>query len=168
MCYSIERVRKEFISVCAAAGVTITQPIEVNNRLRTCLGRVASDANTHAIKRIEFSGQFLRQGANESIHEVILHEAAHAIVLARTKEAHHHDTYFKRVCAEIGAKANEPVFNAKYDAPASERYKYQIFCPTCNRVLDGGYHRMCKTLSHIDYCTCTKCGKGNLKVIQNW
>lgn len=170
MCYTIEKVRKEFHSVCASAGITITQPIEINNRLTATLGRVISTGKqgSYEVKRIEFSGELLRTATDKSIHDVICHEAAHAIVIARTHTKHGHDNYFKSVCAEIGTSADKIHTTVERTVSDAEIYKYQIFCPTCDTILPGGYKRMCKTIQYINMCTCNTCGKGNLKVIQNW
>lgn len=50
---------------------------------------------------------------------------------------------------------------------ACNRYKYEVWCEDCNKML-AGYNKRTKTLKSIAYCSCGRCHNENLKVITNW
>ena len=75
------------------------------------------------------------------------------------------DAAFQKVCAEIGT-TNDGIAT-EVERTIAKSSKYEIFCPTCHKTI-GEYSRMCKTIQHIEQCQCKGCGKGGLKVIQNW
>lgn len=169
MGYDLNRVKMEFNEVCRKAGTPCDVPIRLNGRLTRTLGRVFHQCDVTSgvwySTHVEFSKQLLETASDQSIRDVILHEAAHFIVTARTGEEHGHDATFKRVCAEIGT-TNDGIAT-KVERTVEVHSKYEIFCPTCHKTL-GGYSRMCKTIQNIEFCHCKLCGKGGLKVIQNW
>ena len=104
MAYNLERIKAEITDICENAGFRGVKylNISINPRLSTTLGRVKYRANPIYPYAIEFSKNFIENNTDEDIHEVIMHECAHAIVTVRTKEKHGHDKYFKAVCAELG------------------------------------------------------------------
>ena len=167
--YDISRVRREFIQICGKAGVEVTAPINLNGRLTRTLGRVHEQKENGVWKPVlvEFSKQLIETSTDKSIYDVIAHEAAHYIVTSRTGESHGHDAFFKAVCAEIGTTNDGTVTRVERTVSEDSLYKYNVYCPTCNKTI-GGYSRMCRTLKEIDMCQCKGCGKGGLKVIQNW
>lgn len=169
MAYDLNRVQKEFNEICQNAGTPCDVPIRLNGRLIRTLGRVHHELDkTSGIwysTSVEFSKQLLETSTDNSIREVLLHEAAHYIVTARTGETHGHDAKFKAVCAEIGTH-NDGI-STVVERTVKVHSKYEIFCPTCNKTI-GEYSRMCKTIKYIELCTCKNCKCGNLKVIQNW
>ena len=173
MAYDINRVTKEFREVCtkAGAGTGLVVPIRLNGRLTRTLGRVHQEYNPsiggYISTLVEFSKQFLETSTDTSIHEVILHEAAHLIITDRTHETHGHDAAFKAVCAEIGTTNDGTATKVERTVEQKKYFKYTIKCPTCNETI-GGMSKMCKTLREIQYCTCKKCGKGGLTYTQNW
>lgn len=167
MSYDLNRVKLEVKETCRKAGIECDIPIRLNGRLTRTLGRVHQEKKDGiwAPTSVEFSKQLLETSSDKSIRDVILHEYAHIIVTARTGEEHGHDATFKRVCAEIGT-TNDGIAT-KVERIVEVHSKYEIFCPTCHKTL-GGYSRMCKTIQNIEFCHCKLCGKGGLKVIQNW
>ena len=169
MAYDLARVRTEFNEICRKAGTPCDVPISLNGRLTRTLGRVHHQLDATSglwySTSVEFSKQLLETSSDKSISDVIKHEAAHYIVTARTGESHGHDAAFKKVCAEIGTTNDGTT--TKVERIVEVHSKYEVFCPTCNKML-GGFSRMCKTIQYIDTCTCKKCGNGGLKVIQNW
>lgn len=169
MAYDLARVKFEFNEICSKAGTPCNVPIRLNGRLTRTLGRVHQEKNNvdgiWYSTAVEFSKQLLETSSDQSIRDVVLHEAAHFIITARTGETHGHDAAFKAVCAEIGTK-NDGV-STKVERTVKVHSKYEVICPTCNDTI-AEYSRMCKTLQYIDMCHCKGCGKGGLKVIQNW
>ena len=171
MSYDLNRIKMEFNEVCRKAGTPCDVPIRLNGRLTRTLGRVFHKCDiTSGVwysTHVEFSKQLLETASDKSIRDVILHECAHFIVTARTGESHGHDAAFKKVCAEIGTTNDGTVTRVERTVSEDSLYKYNVYCPTCNKTI-GGYSRMCRTLKEIDMCRCKSCGKGGLKVIQNW
>lgn len=168
MSYDLARVQKEFTEVCNKAGTQVTSPIELNGRLTRTLGRVISYGTKNYLNnsKVEFSKQLLATCSDDTIRDVIMHEAAHYIANDRTHINHGHDTYFKAVCAEIGTTNDGTVTQTERTVAASEIYKYTVSCPNCGPL--GYYHRMSKTLKNISHCSCRKCGSHDLSVIQNY
>lgn len=173
MAYDLNRVTKEFREICEKANVAagLTIPIKLNGRLTRTLGRVQFKYDlfkaAYTCTLVEFSKQLLETATDESIRDVILHEAAHLIVTERTGERHNHDAMFKEVCAEIGASANGATTTVERTVEKAALYKYSVYCPTCKKIV-GNYSRMCPTLRNIDDCFCSRCKQGNLEVTQNW
>lgn len=167
MAYTLERVKKEFSEACESVGIKLEHPISLNGRLSTTLGRVKSLRNVRTgecrPECIEFSTRFITTGADEDIHSVILHEAAHYIVTVQTKEYHQHDKVFKAMCAKLGTDNDTP--ETELQLPLMR--KYQVVCPDCNKII-AGYDRMCKTLKAIERhdgsIWCKACGCKNLKI----
>ena len=98
--YDIDRVKKEFYEACRKGGMTREIPVAFNGRLTRTNARVISNwrGNDLVPDRAEFSKQLIETATDNSIHEVILHEAAHAIVTELTREPHGHDAV-SRECA---------------------------------------------------------------------
>ena len=169
MGYDLNRLRKEFAEVCEKAGVKVTIPVNINGRLTRTLGRVKAVVTAATgectATQMEFSKQLLETSTDKSIRDVLLHETAHYIAIMRSGEGHGHDSYFKAICAEIGATHDGVFINV--DRTVEVKDKYDVFCDTCNLKV-AGYSRMCKTIQRIDKCTCNKCNTSNLRVVQNW
>ena len=169
MGYDLNRLKKEFAEVCEEAGEKVTIPVKINGRLTRTLGRVnavvTAATGECTATQMEFSKQLLETSTDKSIRDVLLHETAHYIAIMRSGKFHGHDSYFKSICAEIGATHDGVFINV--DRVVEVKEKYEIFCDTCNLKV-GGYNRMCKTIQHIDKCTCNKCNTSNLRVVQNW
>ena len=168
MAYNIERVTKEFNHICNNAGVQVTCPVKLNGRLKRTLGRVTfiTRNNISSPTLVEFSKQLLETCTDDTIWNVVAHEAAHYIATARTGESHGHDTYFKSICAEIGTSNDGTKTTTERTVNNSQIYKYQIECPNCGIIQYA--HRMGKNLKNIHLCTCGKCGSSNLVVVHNW
>lgn len=167
--YDIIRVRQEFIDACEGVGVKVQVPIMANGRLTRTLGRVHSERKAGEpwkATRVEFSKQLLETSTDETIRDVILHEAAHYVVVTRTGESHGHDAVFKAACAELGTTNDGTTTKVESTVAATALYKYTIDCPRCGNI--GGMNRMCKTLREINWCTCRKCGGAGLTYTQNW
>ena len=173
MAYDLARITKEFHEICEKAGVDagFNIPIKLNDRLTHTLGRVRQEYDPFSERYIatfvEFSKQLIETATDQSIRDVILHEAAHVIVTERTGESHGHDALFKAVCAEIGTTNSGTNTEVERTVADSKIYKYSVYCPTCQKNI-AGYSRMCKTLRNIDFCTCKDCGNSGLQVITNW
>lgn len=170
MSYTLERVQKEFNIICSKAGVEVDAPIKLNGRLTKCLGRVryCCLGGECAPILVEFSKQLLATATDDSILGIIKHEAAHFIVLKRTYKNHGHDAVFKAVCAEIGTTYDNAVVQTEKIVDSSAVFKYEVFCPTCNKKLKGGFHKQGSRLKRIGNYRCVNCGQGGLQVIQNW
>ena len=173
MAYDLNKVQLEFRNICrkANAETGLTIPIHLNGRLTRTLGRVHYKYDVTASRYtptfVEFSKQLLETATDESIRDVIMHEASHLIVTERTGKIHKHDSLFKAVCAEIGTGNDSAYTKVERIVKEEALYKYQIFCPTCHKFI-GGFYKKCKTINHINECFCRSCGNGDLKVIKNW
>lgn len=169
MAYTIDEIRDMVSAACETCGVKLSHPVRFNSRLKTTLGRVVSHICYDYVTadRIEFNENFIKTATADQVRDTVLHECGHYIVIQRTHELHHHDATFKAVCAELGLSSNAAKAAVDLDesnTPAPP--KYEVICPKCG-VIDG-YYRMCKTLKVIDFCTCGKCGSGNLTYKQNY
>lgn len=166
--YTIERVQKEFTNICNKAGVTVTSPIILNGRLTRTLGRVCMirRGNTVENEKVEFSKQLLETATDDTIWNVIAHEASHYIATARTHEAHGHDAYFRQICAEVGTTNDGTRTHIERTVSNDQVYKYTIVCPNCGII--GYRHRMSKNLKNISSCYCKTCNSNNLSVIHNF
>ena len=172
MSYNIMDIRKEFIHTCCNAHVGMEDAtITLNPKFTGTLGRVTLefnyDENRYYPTKVEFNKTFIENAPDNEIHDVILHEAAHFIVTARTGEDHKHDKLFKKVCLEIGGTNNTASTTAPIDSIVSKVYKYTVVCPNCHKKL-GGYSRMCKTLRNLNTCKCLYCNHIGLEMEKNW
>ena len=169
--YTLDKIEIQFKGICAKAGVSCNVPITINSRLTRTLGRVTNDyisaIDTWRPTKVEFSKQFIETSSDASIEDVIKHEAAHFIATSRTGKNCGHNSYFKKVCAEIGTTNDGTTTKVERTVDESSLYKYAIYCDTCNKVI-GGKSRMCRTIKEIKFCTCKTCNTSNLRVIQNW
>ena len=167
---TVQEIQQICITACKKYNIEFNLTVTINGRLTRTLGRVIShcnDAGKWAPTAFELSRQLVETGTTESIVETVLHECAHYIAIATTGENHGHDAYFKNICHTIGTSNDKTHYAAEYTKPAEERYKYAIYCKTCEDFR-GGYNRMCKTLQNLNACYCKKCGKYTLTYIQNW
>ena len=169
--YTLDKIKIQFKGICAKAGVSCNVPITINSRLTRTLGRVTNNyigaTDTWKPTKVEFSKQFIETSSDASIEDVIKHEAAHFIATSRTGENCGHNSYFKKVCAEIGTTNDGTTTKVERTVDESSVYKYAIYCNTCDKVIDGK-SRMCRTIKEIKFCTCKACNTSNLRVIQNW
>ena len=169
--YTLDKIEIQFKGICAKAGVSCNVPITINSRLTRTLGRVTNDyigaIDTWRPTKVEFSKQFIETSSDASIEDVIKHEAAHFIATSRTGKNCGHNSYFKKVCADIGTTNDGTTTKVERIVDESSLYKYAIYCDTCNKVI-GGKSRMCRTIKEIKFCTCKACNTSNLRVIQNW
>lgn len=124
-------------------------PISVNGRLSKTLGRCYYNSQSGNVKptRIELSAKILSCPDNEAIN-VIKHECAHAIAMLDDGKAHGHDATFKAVCARLECDYDEP------SADTSVKYRYNLFCPTCKKVIYGSDRRV----NAIKYPERYRCG----------
>ena len=169
--YTLDKIENQFKGICSKAGVSCNVPITINSRLTRTLGRVTNNyigaTDTWRPIRVEFSKQFIETSSDASIEDVIKHEAAHFIATSRTGKNCGHNSYFKKVCAEIGTTNDGTTTKVERTVDESSLYKYAIYCDTCDKVIDGK-SRMCRTIKEIKFCTCKACNTSNLRVIQNW
>lgn len=169
--YTLDKIEIQFKGICAKAGVSCNVPITINSRLTRTFGRVINNyiraTETWRPTKVEFSKQFIETSSDASIEDVIKHEAAHFIANSRTGKNCGHNSYFKKVCAEIGTTNDGTTTKVERTVDESSLYKYAIYCDTCNKVI-GGKSRMCRTIKEIKFCTCKACNTSNLRVIQNW
>ena len=152
--YDLERVTKEFSDTLEKAGCKLDVPVTINGRLTSTLGRVIYRGNNPY--KVEFSKQFLGTSTDDCIYQVILHEAAHFIAAKRSGVCHHHDGYFKQICAEIGCTNDQTKTHVERTVALEKIYKYVVYCPKCGPI--AGYQRWSKTLDHLDECSCKSCG----------
>lgn len=166
--YTIERVQREFTDICSKAGVQVTSPITVNGRLTRTLGRVCMVRRGETVEneKVEFSKQLLETATDDTIWNVIAHEASHYIATARTHKAQGHNAYFRSICAEVGTTNDGTKTHVERTVSAEQVYKYTVICPNCGEI--AHYHRMSKNLKNISSCYCKKCNSNNLSVIHNW
>lgn len=169
MAYNLARITKEFNEICNNAGVQVTCPIKISGRMTRTLGQVTHERvnGTTISTLVQFSKQLLETATDASISDVIKHEAAHYIATARTGEAHGHDSYFKAICAEIGATNDGTKTKVERTVDDSAIYKYFIKCEDCNKII-AARHRMSKNLKNLSACYCKKCGGNHLTLIQNF
>ena len=161
MSYTLDRIQKEFTAAVESVGIKVSHPISLNGRLSKSLGRVVHlNYDGYIVpEKIEFSKNFIENGTDKDIREVILHEAGHYVVAMRTHQIHNHDDVFKATCIELGTLNYQPHFESM---ETKLEYKYNIYCPVCKKNI-GGYNRMCKTIKLISahsgqiYCKTCKC-----------
>ena len=169
--YDLDRVRHEFRRACLQAKVPVRslEDIKINGRLTSTHGRVTSqwmpEVGGYLPIKVEFSKRMLDNATDESIKQVILHEAAHYIATYRTHADHGHDSYFKAVCEEIGCTASKASGNLEYKTAPTGLYKYLVVCPNCGVI--GRYQRKCRTIESIGICFCKTCKSNQLKVVAN-
>ena len=165
--WTIERVKMELNKLCAADGIpAISIPVEPNGRLTVTLGRVHFNRYNCMPTCIEFSRKLLNEGTDNDIINVIKHEYVHYFLLIETGEDHGHDRMFKEKCAKIGCTHNKTK-NKLEATSAPSSYKYEVWCDNCHKII-GRYSRRCKTINEIEYCSCGRCKRSNLRVVQNW
>ena len=161
--YDLNRVTKEFDEACAKCGVVNKYPVKLNGRLTRTLGRIRFVRSGEKISPVdaEFSKQLLETCTDKTIRDVILHEAAHLVVIERTHIDHGHDSYFKAVCAEIVTTNDGYATEVERTVRIA---KYTLNCPKCGII--GEYSRKCKSVTHYFDYKCAKCGCENLFVLK--
>ena len=170
--YDIERVKKEFIEILEKTGTKYAdEPIRVNSRLTSTLGRVCYKPHYRGerviVDRVEFSKQLLDTSTDKSIRDVIEHEACHFIATKRSGTNHGHDAYFKSICAEIGCTNNKTTTKVERTVEVKKIFKYTVICDTCNEQV-GHYMRRCGVVNDPSHYFCNKCKEHNLRVVQNF
>lgn len=164
--YDLTKIKNEFYAACRKGGMDKEIPVLMNGRLTRTLGRVTMDpiGDKYVPTMVEFSKRFVETSTDFDIREVILHEAAHAIVTYKTGEDHGHDAVFKRMCAVLGTSRDKA--EGKINRIVAHTSKYEVICPTCGVIAE--FSRMCNTLRNIKHCSCRDCGSHNLTYIQNY
>lgn len=167
MVWTEEELKKTCTNICAAAGYPFNIPVTINKRLRTTLGRVKGICCRTVYNPIamEFSYVFLNSASYEDVIDIIKHECAHYLVGIETHERHGHDAVFKKMCLKLGC-ANNKTKTDKQMLP-DRKFKYEVICDSCHEIV-AQYHRAGKILKNIDNCSCGKCGKNMLRVVQNY
>jgi len=171
MSYDLNRIKLEMKEVCRKANVEFNIPVRLNGRLSRTLGRVHQECHngTWEPVSVEFSKQLLETASDESIRDVILHETAHVIATIRTGESCGHNSYFKKVCAEIGTTNDGTTTKVERTVSEETLQKYSLYCDGgCGGKFLGGYSRMGKNLKNLDACTCRLCGQSKFRLVQNW
>lgn len=156
--YDLNKITQEFKETVEKAGCQLDVPVQINGRLTSTLGRVMYRGNIPF--KVEFSKQFIDTSTDESVHQVILHEAAHYIAAKRSGVCHHHDGYFKMICAEIGCTNDQTKTHVERTVALEKIYKYVVYCPNCGPI--GGFQRWCNTLANLKNCSCNKCNSHKL------
>lgn len=166
--YDLARIQEEFHKVCEDAGTPCTVPIKLNGRLSSTLGRVDSLNTGGYVSPLEvmFSKLLISNADDEDIRQVILHEAAHYIVIMRTHEHHGHDEYFKNVCNEIGCVNDGATYMTDCLKSNEKTLKYAIYCPNCGFV--GGRSRRTGAINNLSKYKCKICNSTELYYKQNW
>jgi predicted SprT family Zn-dependent metalloprotease len=94
---------------------------------------------------IELSAPFVILNDFDLIHEVLLHEIAHAL----TGPFHMHDTKWKATAKSIGAKPERLIYDA-----VMPRYKYRATCEKCKNL----FYRY-RQVAYNRSVYCPYCGK---------
>lgn len=169
--YSLKTVREEYDRLDKICGIDSSQvELRVSTRAtnrfgfchyKRCDDRIVPDYVSITDFIFETENQFW---------DTIRHEYAHLLVTMRDGKKHGHDATWKAACLEVGCR---PERLAQYDIEASkkagekwsEKLKYQVICPSCNRSFfyqrAGG---VVKALRKGRRCTCP-CGSHKLMLI---
>lgn len=144
-------------------------PVTINSRLTTTLGRCRSmrQYSDWAPIELQFSKKMLESSSEEKVLSVIQHEWAHYYVVKTTRENHGHDYVFKDICARIGCQNNQRVFKGVDLKETETKFKYEVWCPDCNKNV-ATFKRRCKTIENIEHYRCQNCGCRMLYYKQNW
>ena len=151
--------------VSKKAGIPMVVPVQINPRLTSTLGRVMYK-NCMPTK-IEFSKSFIESESDDNIKEVIIHEVAHYVAMVRTNMPHGHDSYFKSVVKELGGKEETGKSTFRTSEAVKAKHKYTVYCPNCKKVV-ANYSAFRGKITHLETCTCGKCGGGSLYYVQNY
>jgi len=167
MTWTEAELKKTCTDICAAAGHSFNIPVTINKRLRTTLGRVKGvrTGSVYNPVAMEFSHVFLNTASYDDVIDIIKHECAHYLVGIETHESHGHDAVFKKMCLRIGC-TNNKTHTEKQMVP-HQKFKYDVVCDSCHEVV-AQYHRAGKIIKNIDVCSCGKCKKHTLRIIQNY
>jgi predicted SprT family Zn-dependent metalloprotease len=104
----------------------------------------------HHRGRIELSTYLVKLNNTKQVHDILLHEIAHALAGWH----HGHDDVWKAKAREIGAPA-ERLCNTANCAPPD----YRAVCPNCKVIYYR--HRQVKHAKRGAYQYCKTCGKKN-------
>lgn len=170
--WTVETIRELCIEYCNKCGVNFASPIIINARITTTLGRCfsmrGSDNKWYPFK-LEFSKTLLETATDDCIKSVIMHECAHYVATAITKESHGHDNVFKMYCAMIGTTNDGSHFfnlERKANVDKNSIYRYTLYCKKCGDFL-GGYQKQTKvTRNHQIYRS--NCCHSPIAVLKNW
>lgn len=158
---------KEIVTRCEyyfnKIGRDFTWNVKINGRLTKTWGRCC-----YTPRLLEFSKKMLENCTDSFIDGVIAHECAHALVFLETLKAHHHDSYFKEMCARIGTTNDTRCTAGEYKegVDKDKLYKYVVWCEDCGQTWH--YNRKGNVIKDIKYCKCPTCKTFNLKYKQNW
>src|SRR5690625_3934637 len=104
-------------------GLTLTIPIQRNNRLRSTLGRYVYKKNDTPL-RIELAGFILDYGAKSAIIDVLKHECIHYSLHIQGKPCHDGHPYFEAELKKHGVSSTKKTMIGKY-------YRYR--CHSCHQ-----------------------------------
>lgn len=128
------------------------------NRLGACHERrtVVNGRRVCTPVKLTFSRHYVSLLDWDELHDVVLHEIAHALT-----PGHNHDATFMRKCREIGTKP------ARCAKPSASPEKGVIaYCPTCGEQR-GAQHRLPKVIYVCSPCK-RKHGKDLSKYLLTW
>jgi predicted SprT family Zn-dependent metalloprotease len=102
----------------------------------------------HKKGRIELSTYLVKLNNIEQVHDIVLHEIAHALV----GFCHRHDDVWKAKAKEIGATPSRLCNTARCAPP-----DYRAICPKCSRLYFR--YRQVRNMHRGAYQYCINCGK---------
>lgn len=142
--------------------------VKINSRLTHTLGRCLSrDINGVCDPyEIQLSKKLFENGTDESIKNVIYHEAAHAISIIETGEYQGHNAIFKAICHRIGTPFDKMKADVEWIKDKEELYKYTVYCEKCGKVVKR-YNRAGKVVKEPQHYF-SKCCNAGLRVVQNF
>ena len=160
LCENLSKQKRDKFSV----------PVSVNDRFRTCLGRVTYIDN-YVTKRVtpikmEFSRDIINDPDDEFVTNIVKHEWAHYYLAKSTRKDHGHDHAFKKLCAEIGCIEDQTVVKTNINnVPKEDTPKYTLTCSCCGKKWT--YKRKCKSLRDLLNNGCPHC-HGKVNGYQNY
>ena len=148
----------EIIELCeqlsAEKNVKFNIHIQINNRLKTTLGRIKCTENGVPYL-MEISGNMIKTCSRKTVEETVKHEWAHWYSYILTGECHGHDKVFRNICADIKCEHNASRNNVEYLQEKEEIYKYIVKCKGCGQ--EFYYHRQGNVVKNPENYRC-KCG----------
>lgn len=163
----LNQIVQECQKVAATEGVEIKVPIELNGRLKSCLGRVsykwADKGCTKVVPtKIEFSKNYVTNASDAQVIQTCIHEITHYIIGVKTGYRHGHDKMFKALNKKLGGDGSRL---ATVDR-AVMKPKYTVYCKTCGAIVDN-YYRAGKVVKYPNLYH-SNCCNGELRVEQNY